>query len=49
MNQIDLDVSIEWTINNHDDSPGEATVKVDGGNQFFYYVPLNFVVDHDED
>ncbi len=45
----DLDVSIEWTIKNLDDSPGEATVKVDGGNQFFYYVPLNFVVDPEED
>ncbi len=45
----DLDVSIEWTIKNLTDGDGRATVTVDGGNQFFYYVPANFVVDPDED
>lgn len=45
----DLDVSIEWTIKNLSMNAGRATVKVDGGNQFFYYVPANFVIDPDED
>lgn len=45
----DLDVSIEWTIKNLAGSEGEARVIVNGGNQFWYYVPVNFVVDPEED
>jgi hypothetical protein len=45
----DLDVSLEWTIKNLAGSEGEARVIVNGGNQFWYYVPLNFVVDPEED
>ncbi len=45
----DVDVSIEWTIKNLAMADGMASVKVDGGNQFFYYVPANFVFDPDED
>lgn len=41
----DLDVSIEWTVKNLAQADGMATVKVDGGNQFFYYVPANFIFD----
>lgn len=45
----DLDVSVEWTVKNLTSAPARATVKVDGGNQFFFYVPSNFVIDPDED
>lgn len=44
-----LDVSIEWTIRNVSDEPGQARIQVNGGNQFFTYVPTNFVVDPEED
>ncbi|HVK77388.1 MAG TPA: hypothetical protein VM734_28975 [Kofleriaceae bacterium] len=45
----DLSVSIEWTIKNLAGSEGEARIHLNGGNEYFYYVPLNFVVDPDED
>ncbi|MBK9031715.1 MAG: hypothetical protein IPL61_10390 [Myxococcales bacterium] len=45
----DLDVSIEWTVKNLAMAEAGVKVKIDGGNQFFYYVPLNFVIDPDED
>lgn len=41
----DLDVSVEWTVKNLAMTEGQAKVKVDGGNQFFYYVPLDFQFD----
>lgn len=45
----DLSISIEWTIKNLAGSEGEARVHVNGGNQFWYYVPTEFVIDPDED
>lgn len=45
----DFDVSIEWTIKNLADSEGEARIKVNGGNEFWYYVPTEFVIDPEED
>lgn len=45
----DFDVSIEWTIKNLAGSEGEARIKVNGGNEFWYYVPTEFVVDPEED
>jgi hypothetical protein len=45
----DLEVSVEWTIKNLTENEGNARVIVNGGNQFFYYVPMNFVVDPEED
>lgn len=45
----DLDIAIEWTIKNLADSPGEARILINGGNEFFAYVPTNFVVDPEED
>ncbi len=39
-----LDISIEWTITNLSDEDGQARIHVNGGNQFFYYVPINFIV-----
>ncbi len=45
----DFDVSIEWTIKNLAGSEGEARISVNGGNQFWYYVPTEFVIDPEED
>jgi len=45
----DFDVSIEWTLKNLTPDPGTARVSINGGNELFFYVPLNFVVDPDED
>jgi hypothetical protein len=45
----DMEVSIEWSVKNLDAMPGEARIKVNGGNQFFYYVPTEFVIDPEED
>jgi hypothetical protein len=44
----DIEVSIEWTIKNLSVNDGNARISVNGGNQFWYYVPLNFVVDPEE-
>jgi len=45
----DFDVSIEWTIKNLAGSEGEARISINGGNQFWYYVPTEFVIDPEED
>lgn len=45
----DVAVSMEWTIRNLSDTDGTARVHVNGGNEQFYYVPANFVVDPEED
>jgi len=43
LDQIHL--SIEWTIKNLDAEPGSARISINGGNQYFYYVPMDFVAD----
>jgi hypothetical protein len=45
----DLSISIEWTIKNLEDTAGTARIMVNGGNEWFYYVPNVFVVDPEED
>ena len=45
----DLDISIEWTIRNLDDTDGVARIHVNGANEYFNYVPLNFVEDPEEE
>lgn len=35
----DLEISIEWKITNLTDKPGNATVQLNGANQFFRYDP----------
>lgn len=45
----DLTISVEYSIRNLTDQDGEARVKLNGGNEYFYFVPTNFVVDPDED
>lgn len=44
-----IDVSIEWTIRNLSDQPGEARINVNGGNQYFIYLPDNFIIADEEE
>src|SRR5688500_11640458 len=44
-----LDVSLEWTIRNLSEEPGQARIHVNGGNQYFVYVPGNFIVDPEDE
>jgi hypothetical protein len=39
INVDDLEISIEWTIHNLTDKPGNAMVALNGANQFFRYDP----------
>jgi len=39
-----VDISIEWSVKNLDDEAGQAFIDINGGNQYFYYVPLDFAV-----
>jgi hypothetical protein len=45
----DMAVSLEWTVKNLSDTDGVAFIDVNGGNEYFTYVPLNFVIDPEED
>lgn len=45
----DLSISIEWTIKNLADGDAEARIGINGANEYFAYIPLNFVVDPEED
>jgi hypothetical protein len=40
----DLAISVEWTITNQTDMPGNATVQLNGANQFFAYDPSTLVL-----
>jgi hypothetical protein len=42
-------MEVEWTIRNLDDVPGEARINLNGANQFFRYVPDNFIVESDDE
>ncbi|MEZ4367237.1 MAG: hypothetical protein R2939_13275 [Kofleriaceae bacterium] len=44
----DLDVSVEWTLKNLEDQPGQARVHLNGSNPFFTYVPALLTIDPDE-
>jgi len=39
-----LEIEIEWSIENLSDPPGQARIYVNGANQYFSYVPANFIV-----
>jgi hypothetical protein len=41
----DLDVEVEWTIKNLDNAPGQATIELNGANQFWTYDPSLIVLD----
>jgi hypothetical protein len=44
----DLDVSLEWSLRNLDDTDGIAFVDVNGGNEWFRFVPDLLIVDPDD-
>jgi hypothetical protein len=44
-----MHVSLSWTIKNLTDSDGVARIHVNGGNEWFAYVPAAFVIDPDDD
>ncbi len=39
-----LSISVEWTIKNLADVEGQARVHMNGGNERFFYNPINFIV-----
>lgn len=45
----DMDLSLEWTIRNLDDSDATIRIGVNGANEFFEYVPAGFVIDPEEE
>ena len=45
----DLEVSVEWRINNLADLPGTATIQLNGANQFFEYDPVNVIISADDE
>jgi hypothetical protein len=45
----DLELSLEWTIRNLSDTDGTARIHLNGANEYFAYVPTNFVVDPEEE
>jgi hypothetical protein len=45
----DLEISIEWTIKNLTDKPGNATVQLNGANQFFRYDPSMIMLSADDE
>ncbi len=45
----DLAISVEWTIKNLTDKPGNATVQLNGANQFFRYDPSMILLSTDNE
>jgi hypothetical protein len=45
----DLSVAIHWTLKNLSSESGTAFLYVNGANEWFTYIPSNFVLDPDED
>ena len=45
----DIELSLEWTIENLDDSDAQVRILLTGANEYFAYVPASFVVDPEEE
>lgn len=45
----DMDIEIEWTVKNLANKDGQATIKVNGANEWFSYVPADFVFNPEKD
>lgn len=45
----DLEVSVEWSIRNLDDTDGQATLQVNGANQFYDYDPEMVMLSADDE
>lgn len=44
----DLHLSLEWSLENLEDADAQTRIFLNGANEYFSYVPQNFVVDEDE-
>jgi hypothetical protein len=44
-----LEVSVEWTIENRSDKDGEATIEINGANQFYDYDPKMVILSTDDE
>lgn len=42
-------LSLEWTLRNLSDQDGTARIHLNGANEYFAYVPANFVVDPEDE
>lgn len=45
----DLEISVEWTIRNMTDEDGQATMQINGANQFYEYDPELVVLSEDDE
>lgn len=45
----DFELSLEWTIRNLSEDPANVRINLNGANEYFAYIPLNFVVDPEEE
>ncbi len=45
----DLEISVEWRVQNLTDQPGDARIHLNGANQFFSYEPALVILSNDED
>lgn len=45
----DIDLSLEWTITNLEESDAQVRILLTGANEYFAYVPESFVVDPEEE
>jgi hypothetical protein len=45
----DLEIEVEWTIQNLDDMDGQAKIQLNGANEYFSYDPSIIVLDPDDD
>ena len=49
INVDDFEISVEWTITNLTDMPGNATVQLNGANEFFRYDPSMITLSTDDE
>lgn len=49
INVDDLEISVEWTIHNMTDKPGNAMIELDGANEYFRYDPSMIVLTTDDE
>lgn len=45
----DLAISVEWRLQNLDGRPGKARIKLNGGNELFFYDPSMLMAEADEE
>jgi hypothetical protein len=45
----DIEITVEWTITNLDDMPGEALIQLNGANEAFIYDPSMLMLDPEDE